>query len=199
MNTQPETITRGRNDEPAACIVCLSCLNNGRALGKWITASEAAAEIENETDHPYAGQGEPATYPNTETTFTRCRKCGGDEWEMVDHEYIPHSCRNARTFYENAAQLAELHNAGQLEIIATLAGCIDVGGYMSLDELVTYHETYYNGEHNTDTDFAQEYADGTGAFDEIPEHLRHLIDMEQYAHELMHNYFSENGHYWYSA
>jgi hypothetical protein len=69
---------------------------------------------------------------------------------MVDHEHTPHSCRNARTFYENAAQLAELHENDQLEIITTLAGCIDVGGYMSLDELVTYHETYYYGEHDTE-------------------------------------------------
>jgi antirestriction protein len=198
MNTTTHT-SRIKQDEPAACIVCLSCLNNGRVLGKWITAAEAAAEIEDETAYPYAGQGEPATYPNTETTFTRCRKCGGDEWEMVDHEHTPHSCRNARTFYENAAQLAELHENDQLEIITTLAGCIDVGGYMSLDELVTYHETYYYGEHNTATDFAQDYADNTGDLDAIPEHLRHLIDMEQYAHELMYNYFSENGHYWWSA
>ncbi len=199
MNTQPETITAGRTDEPAACIVCLSCLNNGRALGKWITAAEAAAEIEDETAHPYAGQGEPATYPNSETTFTRCRKCGGDEWEIADYEYIPRSCRTVAAFYENAEQLAELHNAGELDLIAELASILDSGGYMSLDELITYHETHYHGEHDDDKAFGEDYAEQVGDTAAVPEHMRHYIDWEWYAKELLYDYFTSNGHYWRSA
>ena len=91
-------------NEPAGCIVCLNCLNNGRALGKWITAKQAAAEVEAGII-TYAEQGEPATYPNTGTTFTRCRKCGGDEWQLVDHENtaggysvgLPNGDKNGRT------------------------------------------------------------------------------------------------------
>ena len=199
MNTQPETTTAGRNDEPAACIVCLSCLNNGRVLGKWITAAEAAAEIENETAFPYAGQGEPATYPNTETTFTRCRKCGGDEWEIADYEHTPRSCSTVAAFYENAEQLAELHNAGQLDLIHELASVLDCGGQMSLDELITYHETYYHGEHNTEKAFGEDYAEQVGDIDAVPEHMRPYIDWEWYAKELSYDFMSSNGHYWRSA
>ena len=198
MTTTNQT-NRIKQDEPAACIVCLSCLNNGRVLGKWITAAEAAAEIEDETAHPYAGQGEPATYPNSETTFTRCRKCGGDEWEIADYEHMPRSCRTVAAFYENAEQLAELHNAGELDLIAELASILDSGGQMSLDELIAYHADNYAGEHDTEKAFGEDYADNCGDTDAVPEHMRPYIDWEWYAKELCYDFMSSNGHYWRSA
>ena len=197
MNTKP--IARIKQDEPAACIVCLSCLNNGRVLGKWITAAEAAAEIEDETAYPYAGQGEPATYPNTETTFTRCRKCGGDEWEIADHEYIPRSCSTVKSFYENAEQLNDLYNAGELDTIHELATILDSGGLMSLDELASYHVNNYAGKHDSDKDFAQEYAESVGDEDAVPEHMRPYIDWEWYAKELCYDFMNSGGHYWRSV
>jgi len=197
MNTNP--LTRIKQNEPAACIVCLSCLNNGRVLGKWITAAEAAAELEDETQYPYAGQGEPATYPNTETTFTRCRKCGGDEWEMADREYVPRSCGTVKSFYENAEQLAELHAAGELDLLHELATILDSGGYMSLDELITYHQDNYANHYDNDTAFGEDYAEQVGDLDAVPEHMRQYIDWEYYARELMYGYMSSNGHYWRSV
>jgi antirestriction protein len=182
-------------NEPAGCIVCLNCLNNGRALGKWITAKQAAAEID-AGRITYAEQGEPATYPNTETTFTRCRKCGGDEWEMVDHENTTARYLNACTFYENAEQLNELSENGRLERLYSLASWLDCGGYMTLDELQKYDEDYFYGEYSTNTAFAEEYAESTGDLDAIPEHLQHLIDMDQYARDLMHSYHEQDGYYW---
>jgi hypothetical protein len=56
---QNMTTSQIKQDAPSACIVCLNGLNNGRALGKWITAEQAAAEIDAELI-TYAGQAEPA-------------------------------------------------------------------------------------------------------------------------------------------
>ena len=198
MNTKPST-SFIKQDEPSACIVCLSCLNNGRVLGKWITAAEAAAEIDDETAYPYAGQGEPATYPNSETTFTRCRKCGGDEWEMADREYVPRSCGTVKSFYENAEQLNDLYNAGELDTIHELATILDSGGLMSLDELASYHENNYAGEFANDKEFAEDYAEQVGDTDSVPEHMRNYIDYDYYAKELMYGYWQSGGHYWRSV
>ena len=197
MNTKP--LVHIKQDEPAACIVCLSCLNNGRVLGKWISAHDAAAELADETQHPYAGQGEPATYPNTETAFIRCRKCGGDEWELADYEYIPRSCSTVKSFYENAEQLDYLYNAGELDTIHELATILDTGGVMSLDELANYHENNYAGKYDNERDFAQEYAESVGDENAVPEHMRPYIDWEHYARELMYDYWQSNGHYWRSV
>ena len=194
MNTKP--LAHIKQDEPAACIVCLSCLNNGRVLGKWISAHDAAAELADETQYPYAGQGEPATYPNTETAYVRCRKCGGDEWELADHEYTPHSCRSVKNFYENAAQLAELHENKELDQLNSLASWLDIGGYMTLDELIAYNENYYYGAYGSDSEFADNYIDGIGELDTIPEHLQRHFDMDSYTRELMDSYTEQNGHYW---
>jgi len=197
MNTKP--LAHIKQDEPAACIVCLSCLNNGRVLGKWISAHDAAAELDDETQYPYAGQGEPATYPNTETAYIRCRKCGGDEWEMADFEYVPRSCSTVKSFYENAEQLDDLYNAGELDTIHELATLLDSAGVMSLDELASYHADNYAGKYDNETEFGEDYAAQTGDLDAIPEHLRHYIDWDYYAKELMYGYMSSGGHFWRSV
>ena len=196
------TTSQIKQDAPSACIVCLSCLNNGRALGIWITAEQAAAEIDAELI-TYGGQAEPAHYdianPNTENAFTRCRKCGGDEWEIADHEYIPRTCGTVLSFYENAEQLNDLYDNGDLDLINDLAACIDTGGYMTLDELITYHETNYAGKHDNEREFAQEYAESVGDENAVPEHMRPYIDWEHYARELMYDYWQSGGHYWRSV
>jgi antirestriction protein len=197
MNNKP--LMHIKQDEPSACIVCLSCLNNGRVLGKWISAHEAAAEIDDKTANPYAGQGEPATYPNTGTPFIRCQKCGGDEWEIVDHELLPLGCSTVKSFYENAEQLDDLYNAGELDTIHELATILDSGGVMSLDELARYHADNYAGKYDSEREFGEDFAESVGDANAVPEHMRQYIDWEYYARELMYNYMSTNGHYWQSV
>ena len=195
-------ISQIKQDTPSACIVCLNCHNNGRALGIWITAEQAAAEIDAELI-TYGGQAEPAHYdianPNTENAFTRCRKCGGDEWELADYEHTPRSCSDVRSFYENAEQLNELHETGELDLLNDLARCIDTGGYMTLNELARYHADNYAGEFANDKEFAEDYADSVGDTDSVPEHMRNYIDYDYYARELMYDYMSSGGHYWRSV
>jgi hypothetical protein len=75
-----------------------------------------------------------------------------------------------------------------------LAGALDPAGLMSLDELAEYHENCYYGEHDTDTAFAEHYADEVGDTASVPEHMRNYIDYEYYARELLYDFMSEAGH-----
>lgn len=119
--------------------------------------------------------------------------------QAMDHQLIPQSCANAKEFYENAEQLNELHNTGELALIVLLANNIDTGGQMDLDELIKYHQNNYAGEHDNDKAFGENYADQVGDYDAVPEHMRYYIDWEYYAKELLYDYWETDGHYWRSV
>ena len=187
MNTTTTTAL----DEPAIWLGCLSCYNNGRLNGKWITAEQAAEPEAAETLNGLATLETVGSY-----IARRCVKCFGDEFDVMDYQLIPKSCANAKAFYDNAEQLAELHNDDKLALIVILAGALDPAGLMSLDELAEYHENFYYGEHDTDTAFAEHYADEVGDTASVPEHMRNYIDYEYYARELLYDFMSEAGHYW---
>ena len=178
-------------DEPSIWLGCLSCYNNGKLNGKWITAEQATEPEAAETLNGLAKLETIGDY-----TASRCRKCFGDEFDVMDHQLIPKSCATAKDFYDNAEQLAKLHNAGELALLVILAGALDPAGLMSLDELAEYHENNYYGEHDTDKDFAEHYADEVGDTASVPEHMQNYIDYEYYAKELLYDFMSEAGHYW---
>jgi antirestriction protein len=188
MNT---TTTTTALDEPAIWLGCLSCYNNGRLNGKWITAEQAAEPEAAKTLNGLATLKTVGSY-----IASRCRKCFGDEFDVMDYQLIPKSCATAKEFYKNAEQLAELHNDDKLGLLVILAGALDPAGLMSLDELAEYHENCYYGEHDTDTAFAEHYADEVGDTASVPEHMRNYIDYEYYARELLYDFMSEAGHYW---
>lgn len=191
--------TKLKLDEPAACIVCLSCLNNGRALGKWATIEKIAEEV-NAEQITYIGQGETATYPSG-ANYIGCKVCGGDEWELIDYEFLPHNTRTLKAIYENAEKITELHNSNELAPIILLASWLDVGGYMSIDELVTYNEQNYLGEYDTHRLFAEEMVHTLGVFDGTEnEVVINCFDYEQFYYGwLQHDYTEEQGHYWRNA
>ena len=185
------TTTTTALDEPSIWLGCLSCYNSCRLNGKWITAEQAAEPEAAETLNGLAKLETVNDY-----TASRCRKCFGDEFEVMDHQLIPKSCANAKEFYDNAEQLAELHNTGELALLVILAGVLDPAGLMSLDELAEYHQNSYYGEHDTDKNFAEHYADEVGDTASVPEHMRNYIDYDYYAKELLYDFMSEAGHYW---
>ncbi len=196
MNTETTTAL----DEPAIWLGCLSCYNNSRLNGKWITAEQAAepeaAETLNglatlETTTGLTDLDIPGNY-----ITSRCRKCFGDEFDVVDYQLIPKSCATAKDFYDNAEQLAELHNTGELGLLVILASVLDPAGLMSLDELIEYHQQNYYGEHDSDKAFAEHYADEVGDTASVPKHMQNYIDYEYYARELLYDFMSEAGHYW---
>jgi len=56
-------------------------------------------------------------------------------------------------------------------------------------------EEAYQGEYNSDEDFAVQLLDDTGDLMSIPESLRSYFDYEKFSRDLMMDYFESNGHY----
>jgi antirestriction protein len=180
--------------EPRACVVCLSCLNEGRALGVWLSVDIAADEMDADAI-TYGGQGEAATYPSG-ATYTACKRCGGDEWEMADYEYLPPSLRTVRGFYELGQEWANIDDPEALYIFAKW---YDPAGRMSVSELVSEHEDRYHGQWDTFRDYAEQFADDCALLGDIPQEIAVYFDWERYADDLAHDYYYDGGHVWRSC
>ena len=58
-------------------------------------------------------------------------------------------------------------------------------------------EKAYQGEYSSDIALAEDIFDSCGYADEIPKHLLSYFDMKAFARDLMDDYTSHNGHYFY--
>lgn len=184
---------------PAAWIGCLACYNNGQLRGKWITAQRAADEMTAD-GITYGDQAETITTHNLGTPYTapRCRKCGGDEFDVFDTQHTPNNCRTLREFYANAEQLAYMTDE-QLERINVLAAWL--GGSPSLDDLTTYDDDNYVGQYDTFQDYAETYADEVALLADTPEWIARYFDMEAFSRDLAHDFYHDDttGHTWRSC
>ena len=168
---------------------CLSCYNAGRLRGAWITAEQAAAEVDADAI-TYGGQAEQIVTEYAEghtITRTVCSKCGGDEFDVFDQEHTITRCTLGE-FYDMAGQLDEMDRDTH-EALTVLAGWL--GGSMTLDELHTYHEDNYAGQWDTFKDYAENYADKVGDLAAIPEHLQRYFDADTYARDLAYDYYHD--------
>ncbi len=56
-------------------------------------------------------------------------------------------------------------------------------------------EEAYQGEFNSDEDFAEDYIDSTGMLSNMEESLQCYFDTERFARDMMYDYFAVGGHY----
>ena len=177
---------------PSVCVSCMACHNEGRGLGKWITAEQAAREYDAELI-TYGGQGEAMTY-GSGASYVGCKRCGGDEWELVDHEHVPHGFRDLRDFYTNAQGLWECED---LDTLAIFAAWYNTGGHITdLDEIIQEHQDRYNGEWASMRAYAEDYAESTGMLQGLPDTLARYFDFDAFASDLEHDLYYEGGHIW---
>ena len=127
-----------------------------------------------------------------ESFWAECAKLHADEddaeymfqdWEGIPAEYIGESSLSPE-FWAYMEFLDNTH----LDAAAVFAG-LELG--IPLDSL----EDAYQGEHDSDEDFAQELADSCGM---VPDDLSwpvNCIDWERAARDLMFDYNAEGGHY----
>ena len=182
------------NSGPSVCVSCMACHNEGRGLGKWITAEVAAREVDAELI-TYGGQGEAMTY-GSGAAFVGCKRCGGDEWEAVDVEHVPYGFRDLRAFYDNAQALWECEN---LDLIDMFAAWFNVGAYTTdLAELISEHEDRYRGEWSSMRAYAEDYAEATGLLAGLPGEMERYFDFDVLAHDLDMDHYFEGGHLWFS-
>jgi antirestriction protein len=173
----------------------MACHNEGRGLGKWISAEQVVAEVDAEAI-TYGGQGEAMTY-GSGAAFVGCKICGGDEWEAVDVENTPHGFRDLREFYANAAELMGLVDFVDIDAFAIFAAWYNAGGHITdLEELIAEHQDRYYGEWRSMRDYAEEYAEGSGMLAGLPDHLSRYFDFDAFASDLEHDLYYEGGHIW---
>ena len=105
----------------------------------------------------------------------------------------------ASHFYASSCDSFDLD--GWLEFIEEKAGThlsdevisayFDNCGVSSLSDV----EEAYQGEHNSDLDFAQQLADDIGLLSGMDESLQCYFDWDSWSRDLMYDYFESNGHY----
>jgi len=174
-------------------IGCLSCYNSGTLRGAWITAEQAAAEIDAD-QITYGGIAKVETHGTY--TAPRCQKCGGDEFEALDHENVPAAYKYVAKFYEAATDLVELSEADGYALLLTYADNVDPGGYQSITDLAEQHTENYAGEFDTPREFGEEMADIYEVRDDTHP-LAAYINYEAYARDLLTgDYWNEGRHYW---
>lgn len=180
------TITMQDTDTPSAWVGCLGCYNNGNLFGKWLPGNvcddlEAAGLARIETIGDY--------------TAARCVKCGGDEFNVFDHENFggllsgecsPVEAREAAELWEQAPESEREAWAAYLDNIGKGATYSDF-------------QDNYIGEFNSDYEIAEEFANECGLLDEMPESLRRYFDFDAYARDLMSgDIWSNSGHYFWN-
>ena len=144
--------------------------NNGSIAGEWLDLSD---------------------YSDEDEFFTACAEIHSDEedpefmfqdWEGPDFGMISESGIDSQIF--EILQLDE----NDLEI---LEAWVSNGNDPDIDAA----RDAYQGEYNSDEDFAQEMAEQLGYMDKNVRWPFTCIDWEWAAKELMYDYFSSNGHY----
>ena len=149
---------------PRIYVACLSAYNAGTLHGSWIDANQDAEDIYEEIKEMLSESPEPAA----------------EEWAIHDFEGF------------GSFRLAEYED---IETVAALARLIDEFGEMvastvwghvssNADEARRLLEECYQGAWDSLEAYAEELLEGSGDLDQVPDHLRHYIDVESYARDL---------------
>lgn len=104
--------------------------------------------------------------------------------EITDFDEVPNKWANETDVWEFAEAFAECEQ--DIEIVEAALQC-DVNP-SDIDEA-------YNGQYDSDEDFAWETANSLGAIDKNASWPMNCIDWAYAAKELMYDYSSHNGHY----
>lgn len=166
-----------RDTAPRAWVGCWGCYNSGALIGKWLEGELIGDPIA-------AGLATLETVGDY--TAPRCVRCFGDEFGVFDHQNMLGLVRGECSPSEaaDAAEtVADIEAAGH-NLEAAAAYIEDRGEWDASD-----FEDAYVGEFDTMEEFAQDYADQTGAVDDSAKWPHSCIDWEHAASELE-NYFT---------
>jgi len=154
---------------PKIYAACLAAYNNGKLHGEWIDATQDVDSIHEEIQQMLKSSPEPFA----------------EEWAIHDYEGFGAVQIPEYMSIENVAEYGRLIDKHGEAVIA-FAGYI--GSEHATEECF---EDAYQGEWDSEEDFAENLADETM---EIPEHLQFYIDYEKLARDLFINdYFSVKG------
>lgn len=176
-----------KNDgEPRVYVACLGCYNEGVLHGAWMDTDEL------ESEWNFGDLREDGSYP-----MTRCKKLHHEEWAIHDKEYIPCGEHPDIDDLLVVMRAIEEHGDAFREWYEYNAG--------HYDDPVEMWEEQYQGEYDSEKDFAEEWASNCGYLDPITDGwgrttsnpLLNYIDWDWYWRaELRHSFTYSNGHVW---
>jgi len=155
--------------------------NNGSIKGEWFDLSdysdadelfEAFAQLHSDEDDPeYMFQDYEAD--NVIRSMFSESMCSDDVQKIYD-----------------AIDLIEdsYHDIEVIESAVSIFSC-------DIERAIQYCDEDYNGEHNSDADFAENMANELGYMDNATSWPHNCIDWDYAARELMYDYSEHNGHY----
>lgn len=150
------------SDTPRIYVVCLASYNAGTLHGEWIDANQSPEDLQE------AVNAMLKTSPES----------GAEEWAIHDYEGFAGAKIEEYTGLKEISQLAELiEEYGP----AYVAYRDHVGeDYATADGF----RDAYLGEHSSLEEYAEQFLENTGAFQDVPDMLRNYFDFEKYAHDL---------------
>lgn len=170
--------TRDDDNTFRVWVGCLACYNAGTLVGEWFDAGECPQTEEEFNDAIPAHVAIAAQDVNPH-----------EELWVFDHENSPVSGEYSPM---DAAQYAEwLEGVDNPE---ALHAWLSNGHEFNEDTADEMNEAY-QGEYDSDKDFAEQLAEDLGLINEEASWPYTCIDWEHAARELMYDYWSENGHY----
>jgi antirestriction protein len=158
-------------------VACLAAYNSGKLHGTWIELNDCndADDIQAKIDEMLKASPES----------------DAEEWAIHDHE-LP-SCFKGEHF-----DLDELIAINECDMPDQIAGLMDYGVANNVEDAIKYHDDNYTGEYKSDSDYAEEYLESTGALNDLPDIVKYHIDYKSLARDLMMDMIEIDGHYYYS-
>lgn len=158
----------------------LTDYNNGELIHQWF-------DLEDYSDHEEYLE---AVHEWLQS-ITKERQDGElrEEWCIGDVEDIPSQYVGSYDIDPEFWEYLEACNEHGPEIVQAALDC-DI----PLDKI----EDAYAGQADSDVEFTEEWVESTGMLDNVPDSLRFYFDMEAFARDLMMDYYSSNGHYFYA-
>ena len=164
---------------PRIYVADLEAYNNGRLKGEWIDLSDfdSGAEV-------------------LEEISKMLKKTGGEEYAIHDYEYFPsimYSEYMGEKQFDNVIEAYKIAEDKDLDI--------DVVGEIieqySPDNVEEFIDDNYQGQFDNDTDFAYQYVENLGGFENINESEKEMyFDYEAFGRDLVINdFFTINDHY----
>lgn len=154
-------------DTPRIYVASLSDYNAGRLIGAWIDANQSADEIMDEISAMLATSPEPIA----------------EEWAIHDFDNFGPIRLDEYETIERIADLgAAISEHGEaFAAWSDSTGSSDVAGFMDA----------YQGEFDSERDYAESMLDDTGMLAELPEWARSYFDIDAWTRDLfMDDYFS---------
>ena len=150
-------------DAPALWVGCLAAYNAGTLHGEWMQASASTAEM----------------YAAIQEILKASPEPHAEEWEIMDTDNLPPRIGSLDRAAAYVAALEELDRADAADIVAAW---VDWRGWDDLD--AAHIQDAYLGQFDSVKDYAEQYADGCGLLDGLPENLRPYFDFAAFARDL---------------